>query len=172
MALTFEELGRLLQANDISYWTDPKGSPRLLVSWIGMNGSYDAIISLQREGEFLQFRTRRWLHCPESHPHVDVALRVLGKLNYSLRFVKLGWDGQTAGEVVVYGDAWVGSNTITEDQMGHMLHNFFVATDFIYPRIQHAIEHGVDPGEDAVWGSFRMPRSSMMSRGTFVSFAM
>ena len=112
MALTLDELQGLLKAQDFKYFVHPE-RPALMLGARGAHGSYQIIISLQENGEFLQLRTLQYLYCKADDPHLDVALRVVAQLNYMIRMAKWGWD-PTDGEIDVCADVWIEDGTLTD----------------------------------------------------------
>jgi hypothetical protein len=145
MALTMEGLESLVQAADLRYFRDPTRDA-LMLGATGINGSYQFLILLELGGEFIQFRTMSYHSCPESHPNVDAVLRVLGALNYRLRFIKFGWD-PSDGEIVAYGDMWIIDGDIAVGQFGRMIKAYMTVMDLNYARIDQTIQTGEDPGE-------------------------
>lgn len=144
MALTLEELKRLMAAEGLGYFVDPN-RPVVMCGARGLNAFYEFTVSLDLNGEFLQFRTMRYLHCPADSPRAEVVHKVLLDLNYQLRFVKYAWDSSD-GEIVVYADVWLMDGTLTEKQFGRALANFVSSLDLHYPRVSKAISEGADVG--------------------------
>jgi hypothetical protein len=145
MALTLEELRKLLDAEGVRYFVAPD-RPAVLVGVAGAFGRYQAVVGLDMNGAFLQFRTLSYANCPAAHPHVPALLRVLADINMRLRLVKLAWDSSD-GEVVVFADVWLMDNKLSQEQFSRLLHNYFPALDHSYPRVSGVIETGKDPGE-------------------------
>jgi hypothetical protein len=145
MTLTMERLKALVEGEDLRYYLDPSGN-KLFLNARGVNGSYQLLILLELDGRFIQFRSLNYQSCPEGHENLDATLRVLGGLNYQLRFVKFGWD-PSDGEIVVYGDAWVEDGDLTQGQFGRMVHAFLSIMDLNNARIEQTIQTGEDPGE-------------------------
>ncbi|MFC1660388.1 YbjN domain-containing protein [Gemmatimonadota bacterium] len=145
MALTMERLESLVKAEGLKYFRDPDRDA-LMLGATGLNGSYQFLILLELGGEFIQFRTMRYHSCPLSHPQVDAVLRVLGDLNYRLRFLKFGWD-PSDGEIVAYGDMWIIDGDLTQAQFGRMIKAYMTVMDLNYARINQTVETGEDPGE-------------------------
>ncbi len=144
MALTLDELKKLLDSIDFKYFVDPQ-RPVLLCSAKGLAGTYRFVMVLDVDGQFLQFRTLDYLHCPADHRNLGVVLRVLGDLNYQLRFVKYGWDTKD-GEIVAYGDMWLMDAKLSQQQLQRLLGNYLPSIDMNHPRILQAIEKGQDAG--------------------------
>jgi hypothetical protein len=145
MALTLDELRKMLDAEGVRYFVAPD-RPAVLVGVAGAFGRYQAVVGLDMNGAFLQFRTLTYANCPANHPHLPALLRVLADINTRLRLVKLAWDASD-GEVVVFADVWLMDNKLTQQQFSRLLHNYFPALDHSYPRISGVIETGKDPGE-------------------------
>ncbi len=145
MTLTLERLKSLLEGEDLKYYLDP-ALDKLMLRAKGVNGSYQFLLLLELEGKFIQFRSMEYHSCPEGHDNLDATLRVLGALNYQLRFLKFGWD-PSDGEIAVYGDAWVEDGDITQGQFGRMVHAYLSVMDLNYARIDETIRTGKDPGE-------------------------
>ena len=148
MALTMNELKALLKTEGIRYFLDPD-RPTIMFGVQGLNNSYQCIISVELDGEFLQFRTVRYLNCPSAHPSLTETLKVLGDLNYSKRIVKFGWDASD-GEIVAYVDMWLKDNNLTEDQFSALIHNFLLAVDMTFLRLKNTVETGKDPGDSSL----------------------
>lgn len=144
MALTLDQLRRLCDQEGFKYFLDPTKST-LLCGVQGLAGRYQFVMILDLDGQFLQFRTLNYAHCVGSHAHVGALLRLLGELDYRLRFVKFGWD-PADGEVVAYGDVWLMDGALTQGQFSRLLGNFLPAIDHNYVRISQTIETGQDPG--------------------------
>jgi hypothetical protein len=145
MALTMKELQKLVEGEDFRYFVDPTRDA-LMLGASGLNGTYQFIILLEVQGQFVQFRTIGYLHCPADHPNLKEVLEVLGELNYSLRLVKFARD-PSDGEIVAYADVWVMDGTLTQKQFGRMIHNFLPSIDLNSDRIKRTLETGEDPGE-------------------------
>ena len=145
MALTMDQLKKLVEGEKLVYFLDPNRDA-LMLRAKGAFGDYQFVILLEIEGKFLQFRSLGYHSCPEDHEHVDAVLRVLGALNYQLRFLKFGWD-PADGEVTVYGDAWLEDGTLTQGQFGRMIHAYLSIMDLNNVRIGQTITTGSDPGE-------------------------
>jgi len=145
MTLTMERLKDLLDGEDFKYFLDP-AQDKLMLSARGLNGSYQMLVLLELDGRFIQFRSMHYHACPEGHESLDALLRVLGALNYQLRFLKFGWD-PSDGEVVAYGDTWIEDGDITQAQFGRMIHAYLSVMDLNYARIDQTIKTGEDPGE-------------------------
>ncbi len=145
MALTLDQLRRLCDQAQFKYFVDPT-RPALLCGVQGLAGRYQFVMLLDLEGQFLQFRTIGYANCAASHRHVGAVLRVLGDLNYKLRFVKFGWD-PADGEIVVYADVWLMDGGLTQQQFARMLGNYLPSIDQNSVRISQTIETGQDPGE-------------------------
>jgi hypothetical protein len=144
MALTLDQLRGLADRESFRYFVDPS-RPALMCGVLGLAGRYQFTMTLDLEGQFLQFRSINYLHCGAGHRHLGSVLRLLAELDYQLRFVKFGWDGQD-GEIVVYGDVWLMDGGLTQQQFGRLLGNYLPALDTQYRRISQTIEAGVDPG--------------------------
>jgi len=151
MTLTMDRLKSLVEGEDLRYYLDPSGN-KLLLNARGVNGSYQLLILLELDGRFIQFRSLHYQSCPEGHEHLDAVLRVLGGLNYQLRFVKFGWD-PSDGEIAVYGDAWVEDGDLTQGQFGRMVHAYLSMMDLNSARIEQTIRTGKDPGAIGESGS-------------------
>jgi hypothetical protein len=145
MALTMEQLKNLMKQEKLRFFLDPD-NPRIMFGATGLNGSYQLVISLENNGEFLQFRTLRFLFCPEDHPNVTEVLKVLGAENFRRRLVKFGWDAND-GEIVAYADIWLQDNTVTQNQFSRMMSNYLPVVDMAHLRIRKAMETGQDPGD-------------------------
>ena len=145
MTLTMERLKSLVEGEGLTYFVDPNRDA-LMMGAKGINGSYQLLILLEVEGKFTQFRTMNYLSCPVGHEHLDATLRVLGDLNFRLRFVKFGWDPND-GEIAVYGDAWLEDGDLTQKQFGRMINAYFTMMDLNYARIDKTIRTGKDPGD-------------------------
>lgn len=144
MGMTVDGLRRLLDARGIRYFQDPN-RPVLLMNFTGMFGTYQVIMLIDVDGRFLQARTVGYASCPKSHPHCDVALQVLGALDYELRMTKWGWDPND-GEIVAYLDVWVEDGTVTDAQFQTLLAIYLPAIDLAHQRITTAMATGVDQG--------------------------
>lgn len=145
MAMTMDQLKRLLDAQDLKYFLDPHRDAIMLTA-SGIFGNYQSVILLEDEGRILQVRSVGYLNCPAGSPNLFAVLKVLGVLNYQLRGIKFGWDAND-GEIAVYSDHWVQDGTLTQNQFGRMLHVFFSGIDMNLLRIGQTIEAGKDPGE-------------------------
>jgi hypothetical protein len=145
MALTMDGLKALLKTEAIRFFVDPD-KPEIMLGATGLNGSYQCIISIELDGEFVQFRTIHYLSCPSDHAHLTEVLKVLGAENYNKRLVKFGWDASD-GEIVAYLDILLQDNTITQEQFGAMMGSFLSLIDKVYLRLKKTIETGNDPGD-------------------------
>ncbi len=151
MALTMAQLKGLVDAEGLKYYVDPNRDA-LMMRVKGANGEYELLVLLEVGGEFLQLRSLGYHTCPPDNPHTDELLKLLGTLNYRLRFVKFGWDPED-GEITVYGDTWIKDGGVTEKQFGHMARAYFSVMDLNFPRIDQTIRTGKDPGEATPGGA-------------------
>lgn len=145
MALTLDQLKRLVEGEKLKYFVHPE-RPTLLLVFGGLHGKYQVAFSLELEGKFLQFRTAGYAECGSDHPHLPEVLKVLGHLNYQKRLVKFGWD-PSDGEIMAYADAWIVDGTLTQAQFSRMVSNYVPTIDFASQRIQETLKTGTDPGE-------------------------
>lgn len=147
MAHTAEELQTMLENEGLRFFRDPRADdPTFLLIARGMYGAYQAVVRLELDGQFLQFRTINYLHCVASHENLLEVHKVLGHLNYRRRFVKYGWDPND-GEIMVYGDCWLQDGTITQEQFSRMAQNYLVAVDTGFGRLKETMDTGEDPGD-------------------------
>ncbi len=146
MAMTFPELQEVVKKSGLKFFIDPE-HPKLMFGASGLNGSYQCVISLEVDGQFVQIRTINFLTCPGDHPHLLKVLQILGEVNFLKRLVKFGWD-PSDGEIMAYADIWLMDNKLTPDQWNRMLENFLPTLDFAYRRLKQTLETGEDPGEE------------------------
>ena len=144
MAITFDELKKMLAKEGLAVFVDPD-QPRLMVGISGMCGRFQLVISLYEGGTFLQFRSVNYLYCPAGHRSLPELLKVLADINYQTRLVKFAWDHKD-GEIVAYADVWLADGTLTQQQFSRMLGNYVPAVDLQYRRISKTVEEGTDPG--------------------------
>lgn len=144
MALSIDDLRRMLDSVRIRYFLHPH-RPGVLAGFAGVFGRYQVTIRIEDKGQFLQFRTVGYAHCPVDHPHISSVLKVLVGLNDELRLVKFGWD-HTDGEITAYADLWAMDAVVTQAQFRRMLDVFLLGIDTSFHRIQQAMQTGVDPG--------------------------
>jgi hypothetical protein len=140
-----ERLRNLVEGEGLKFFLDPNRDA-LMLGATGLNGRYQFLILLEVNGEFVQFRTLGYHSCPADHPNLVAFLKVMGELNYRLRFIKFGWD-PADGEVVAYGDAWIADGDLSQGQVGRMCKSFMSLMDLQYARINTTIQTGEDPGE-------------------------
>ena len=145
MPLTTTELRALLDGAGLHYFLDP-AHDAVMLQMGGIFGTYQVLIALHVNGEFLQFRSLRYAMCPREHANNRLVLEVLAAINYRKRTIKFGWDPDD-GEIVVYGDLWVKDGTITQQQFDQMAQMYFQGMDLAFGRIQWCLEKGEDPGE-------------------------
>lgn len=144
MAMKLEDLKKLLDKEGLRYFVAPD-RPAIMLGFSGVFGHYQVVVTLELDGTFLQFRTVRYLHCPQDHPHLLAVLKVLGHIDYTIRLVKYGWD-PADGEVVGYVDEWVMDGKPSQAQFSKMVQSFVAGIDSSYERIKRTIETGTDPG--------------------------
>lgn len=146
MALTMEQLQKLLDGENYQYLLDPK-RPAVMLGVKGINGSYQCFLSIDLDGRFLQFRLVQYANCPVGHPRLPQVLQTLAELNYMKRLIKFAWDSKD-GEITAYADIWLETDgTLTQLQFNSNLQNYLSATDQAYRRIRQTIDTGKDPGE-------------------------
>jgi hypothetical protein len=145
MALKFDDLKQLLEQEGLHYYIDPK-QEAVMLRVAALFGSYQLVISLQVEGQFLQFRSIGYLQCAPTHPHLAVVLRALCEINYQKRLVKLGWDARD-GEIAAYADVWIMDGMLSQGQFHRMFTNFVPTLDESLPRLQEILQTGKDPGD-------------------------
>ncbi len=159
MAMTFDELKRLVTAAQLKFFCAPD-KPVVMVGVGGVYGTFQFIIVLEDGGNFLQFRTIGNLHCPADHAHLPEVLKAMGGLNYGARLVKAAWDPND-GEIVLMADLWVMDARITDEQFRRTIQNYMMAVDVGLGRLRTALETGQDPGqsgpEDIVGRILREP---------------
>lgn len=141
MTCILPELRELLETEGLRYYLIPD-QDGVMLTMKGTEGKYQFKILLELDGEFLQFRSIDYLHCPQGHPNLDTTLQVLGEINYRLRLLKFGWD-PADGEIAVYVDLWMMDATITQGHFSRMASAFMSIMDDEYPRLVAAIEEGV-----------------------------
>ncbi len=146
MAITFAQLQDLMRKEGYSFFVAPD-RPVLQLRASGSFGIYTVLISVQDEGNFLQFRTSEYLTYPPSHPHSAGIWQTLGTINREKRFLKFSWDASD-GEIICYGDVWVMDNQVTQAQFRRMLGNFLPGIDVSYQRIKLAAETGKNLGSE------------------------
>ncbi len=145
MALTFDDLKKLLDTENVKYFQHPT-SPLVLAGFTGTQGSYQITIGLHIDGQFLQFRTTHYATCKPDSPHAPAVLNLLAALNFKTRWVKWAWDCND-GDIAAMGDMWIMDGTVTTAQFSRMLGNILPAIDVASPRIKAVIDTGTDPGE-------------------------
>lgn len=145
MAMTLDDLQGLLDEEGIKYFLAPN-RPAVMAGFKGMFGSYQVLIKLEVDGNFLQFRSQGYLNCEAGDDSLGEVLKVIGELNYSTRLVKIGWD-PTDGEIVAYADLWLMDTKLTLEQLKRMFGNYVPAIDMAHKRLKETIETGRDPGE-------------------------
>ena len=148
MALTFEQLQRLVKGEKLNYFIAPD-RPMVRFGVTGLYGRYEVVVHLQDDGRFLQFRTVNYHTCAEGDPNLHAVLQTMASLNYTTRLVKLGRD-PSDGEIVAYADHWVMDNQVTQEQFSRMMSNYLPSIDRDYHRIKTAAETGKDPGDPPV----------------------
>jgi hypothetical protein len=134
-----------MEGEGFRYFVDPQ-KPVLMSGGRGLHGQYQFIVSLELDGQFLQFRTQHYASCAADNQHLGTTLKVLLALDYQLRFAKFAWDSSD-GEVVAYGDIWIADGTLTQTQFSRCLASFVSAIDLNYPRITKAVAEGKDIGQ-------------------------
>lgn len=122
MALTFEQLQKLLDEEKLRYFADAQQSALLVT---------------------LDYAT-----CPPDHPNAAALFQALAAINGRRRFVKFAWNSEDGG-IRVYADVWVMDGSVTQAQMHQICANYFTCIDDELPRIREALEKGVDPGPGA-----------------------
>jgi hypothetical protein len=145
MAYTVPQLRELLEAEELRYYLIPDREG-VMLNLNGEFGKFQFLILLESDGEFLQFRSTDYLHCPRDHPNLDATLQTLGELNYRLRILKFGWD-PADGEIAAYIDLWIMDAEITQEQFSRMVQAYMTIIDDEYPKLKEAIENGVGPGD-------------------------
>jgi hypothetical protein len=146
MAITMEQLRKLLDEEKLRYYLDPN-RPAVLLSLQGEFGRYQVVVSLQDEGRFLQFLTIGYAKCPPDHPHRPAVLEALASINAQRRLAKFAWD-RNDGDITVFADLWLMDGTVTQEQLHRMCSNYFSCIDDDLPRIQQTLETGKDPGPE------------------------
>lgn len=144
MAITFEELQKLVKNEGMRFFVDPHQA-HLMLGIAGMFGRYHVLIMLLNDGEFLQIRSVNNLYCRPDHPHWLEVQRVLGALNLGYRLVKFAWDASD-GEIIAFADLWLMDNALTQKQLNRIFANFMPALDVASERLRKTIETGKDPG--------------------------
>ena len=146
MAITIEDLKRLMDDEGLRYFVDPN-RPLLMLGVTGAFGRFQFVASLQIDGRFLQFRTVGYLTCRPEHPRIDQVLRAIADANFRFRFVKFGWD-ESDGEIVGYGDHWLEDASLSAEQFRQMIRSFAAPIDLMRHRLERIMDDGEDPGAD------------------------
>ncbi len=141
MTCILPELREFLETEGLQYYLIPD-QDGVMLTMKGTEGKYQFKILLELDGEFLQFRSIDYLHCPQGHQNLETTLQVLGEINYRLRLLKFGWD-PADGEIAVFVDLWMMDATITQGHFSRMANSFMSIMDDEYPRLVAAIENGV-----------------------------
>ena len=147
MGMTFDALKGLLDGERLNYFIHPK-APAAMFGLNGVSGPLRITVSLQMDGDFLQFASMDYAKCPPDSPHLAAVLAVLSELNLGLRWVKWCRDPRS-GEILVNGDFWVMDNPPSSTQFRRMLQNIIPTMDEKRPRILAVIATGRDPGDAA-----------------------
>ncbi len=144
--MTISDLQRLADGHGLKYFTAPN-APQLLAIFGGMFGNYQVTMTVQAEGEFLQFRTQGFASCAANHPNLTAVLRTLANLNFQRRLTKFGWDSND-GEIMAFADIWVMDGVVTQKMYDRMVAGFIPTIDIGYSRIMQALNTGADPGDE------------------------
>lgn len=145
MAATLEDIKQFLERKNLRYFVHPE-RPVLMLGMQGVFGTYQFLALLEREGEFFQFRTSNYLHCPADHPNLKEVLKVLASINHKMRLVKFAWN-PSSGEIAVYADIWLMDGILTRKQFDRMIDTYLPVADVSFERIKKTMEIGRDPGE-------------------------
>jgi hypothetical protein len=151
--MTLKDVRKLLDNAGFRYFLAPDREA-VMVAVAGLNGRYQFVVNLQASGNFLQFRSVALLHCDARNPHLFTLLKAMAEINYTVRAVKLAWDASD-GEVVAYSDLWVFDAKITDRQFGQTMYGFLQVTDVAWPRFNHILTTGQDPGNQSVAETLR-----------------
>jgi len=146
--MNIDDLKRLADGHSLKYFTSPD-SPQLLAIFGGLFGKYQITITVQSEGDFLQFRTQEFLACPADHPWLKEALRALAHMNCQKRMTKFGWD-PSDGEIMAFADIWVMDGGVTQKQFDRIIGGFVPAIDVAFARLGKIIATGDDPRDEGV----------------------
>lgn len=145
MAMSMKEVEKLMKKKKLNYFVHPE-RPVLVFNVAGLFGTFQILVVLEREGEFLQFRTADYLNCSPDNPHLKEVLKALGGINFKMRYAKFGWN-PADGQIVVFADSWLMDGKISWKQFERMLDNYFPAIDLNFGRLKQIIDTGADPGE-------------------------
>ncbi|CAK0781079.1 YbjN domain-containing protein [Gammaproteobacteria bacterium] len=151
MTMTMTDLEKLAKGAGLRYFLDPQ-RPALMFGFQGMNGSYQILLLLEdiEDGPFLQFRSiGSSLYCPEKHPHLLEALKVIGSLNYNTRLVRFGWDPND-GEIIAQAQMWISDGMVGPEQFKETLQNYCAVLDRGFGRLKQTLETGHDPGDEDI----------------------
>ena len=140
MALTFDELKKLMAGAGLPYFLDPH-QPVLVCLIPDQDDTYQVAAILDAEHGFLQLRTVNLFQCIAEHVHAVPVLKVIGEFNYRARFIKLGWEPLN-GEIAAYGDLFIFETKPTQEQFNFMLGAFLQQLHQIYPRLKQVLETG------------------------------
>ena len=146
MAIQMAALRKLIEDEGLQYFLDPHADA-VLLSFDPLNGRIQITITIQLEGQFLQFLSMGYAKCPPDHPHLAAVLRALAEINSSLRLVKFAWEAKD-GTIAGFADMWLMDAPLSAKQFERMLYNFVPSLDENLPRILRTIESGVDPGPE------------------------
>ena len=145
MAMSLKEIENLMKQKKLNYFVHPE-RPVLIFTITGLFGTFQILVVLEREGEFLQFRTAEYLRCSSDSPHLKEVLKALASINFRMRYAKFCWN-PADGQIVVFADTWLMDQKISWKQFERMLDNYFPAIDLHFDRLKKIIETGQDPGE-------------------------
>ncbi len=158
MAISNGDLQTLLGNEGMNFFVHPQTNA-LLFNFTGMFARHQAVVSLQSDGTFLQFRSLGYSKCEPSHPNILAVLQVLGQINYLRKSVKFGWDPND-GEIVAYVDHAIEDGGVSQAQFHQLLWVFLVVIDLSSKRLADTLATGRDPGDpdpNAVTGGAAVP---------------
>lgn len=144
--MRIDDLKKLADGHSLKYFTSP-AAPQLLAIFGGLFGNYQVTMTVQSEGEFLQFRTQAYLTCKADHPWLKEVLRAIAHINCQKRMTKFGWDPGD-GEIMAFADIWVMDGALTQKQFDRIVGGFIPTIDVGYGRLRQIISTGNDPGDD------------------------
>jgi hypothetical protein len=156
-----DDLKKLADGHPLKYYTSPN-SPQLQAVFGGLFGSYQVTMTVQSEGDFLQFRTQAYLTCPPDHPWLKEVFRTLVHMNCQKRMTKFGWD-PSDGEIMAFADVWVMDGALTQKQFDRIVGGLIPAIDVGFARLGKIMATGEDPQDEGVMLAASGAGSGMMT---------
>lgn len=165
MAVTFDELKKILEATDLNFFVDSE-KELVILGFSGCYGVHHLLLKLVENGEGLLFKVPGLAMLASDHPFKAKVLETLLAENNRIKIGRFCYD-PSDGEIYLDWFIPIEDGTITPQQLRRSFIALMHIADEMTPRLQHLMKLGEDlpPEEVSVPGMLRRLLREGLRRG-------